>query len=97
MRGLPEYYGELPASCLAEESETPGQGQVQALITLAGNPVLSAPNSQHLQQALRIASEHSGTNTNILTDDAEIDPLSGNAALSGLRVKVCKAVGGPAQ
>src|SRR5260370_1159780 len=52
VRGLPEIYGELPASCLAEEIETPGEGQVKALITLAGNPALSTPNSQRLQQSL---------------------------------------------
>src|SRR5205807_9499843 len=52
VRGLPEFYGELPASCLAEEIDTPGQGQVKALITLAGNPALSTPNSHRLQQAL---------------------------------------------
>src|SRR5437588_2240433 len=52
VRGLPECYGELPASCLAEEIDTPGQGQVKALITLAGNPALSTPNSQRLQQSL---------------------------------------------
>src|SRR6266480_2895957 len=52
VRGLPEYYGELPASCLAEEIDTPGQGQVKALITLAGNPALSTPNSHRLQRAL---------------------------------------------
>ncbi|HEY6411662.1 MAG TPA: molybdopterin-dependent oxidoreductase, partial [Ktedonobacteraceae bacterium] len=49
---LPEVYGELPAACLAEEIETPGKGQVKALITLAGNPALSTPNSQRLQQSL---------------------------------------------
>jgi anaerobic selenocysteine-containing dehydrogenase len=52
VRGLPEVLGELPASCLAEEIETPGKGQVRALITLAGNPALSTPNSQRLQQSL---------------------------------------------
>ncbi|HEX7737249.1 MAG TPA: molybdopterin-dependent oxidoreductase, partial [Ktedonobacteraceae bacterium] len=52
VRGLSEYLGELPAVCLTEEIETPGTGQVKALITLAGNPVLSSPNSQRLQQAL---------------------------------------------
>ncbi len=52
VRGLPEIYRELPASCLAEEIDTPGQGQVKALITLAGNPALSTPNSGRLQQAL---------------------------------------------
>ncbi len=52
VRGLPEIYGELPASCLAEEIDTLGQGQVKALITLAGNPALSTPNSDRLQRAL---------------------------------------------
>src|SRR3989441_322864 len=52
VRGLPEIYGELPASSLAEEIDTPGQGQVKALITLAGNPALSTPNSDRLQRAL---------------------------------------------
>ena len=52
VRGLPEAYGELPASCLAEEIDTPGDGQVRALITVAGNPALSAPNSGRLQEAL---------------------------------------------
>jgi anaerobic selenocysteine-containing dehydrogenase len=52
VRGLPETFGELPVACLAEEIGTPGEGQVRALITVAGNPALSAPNSGHLQRAL---------------------------------------------
>ena len=44
VRGLPETLGELPAVALAEEIETPGERQVRALITMAGNPVLSIPN-----------------------------------------------------
>jgi anaerobic selenocysteine-containing dehydrogenase len=52
VRGLPESFGELPVACLAEEIETPGDGQVRALITVAGNPALSAPNSGRLQHAL---------------------------------------------
>ena len=52
VRGLPETFGELPIACLAEEIETPGQGQVRALITIAGNPALSAPNSGRLQRTL---------------------------------------------
>lgn len=48
----PEVFGELPMSCLAEEIETPGPGQVRALITLASNPVLSAPNGPRLTKAL---------------------------------------------
>src|SRR5262249_47051002 len=39
VRGLPETYGELPVVCLAEEIETPGEGQVRGMITVAGNPV----------------------------------------------------------
>ncbi len=50
--GLPEYGGELPVSALAEEMLTPGEGQIRALITVAGNPVLSTPNGRQLEQAL---------------------------------------------
>jgi anaerobic selenocysteine-containing dehydrogenase len=51
VRGLPESYGELPAVCLAEEIDTPGEGQVKALVTVGGNPALSVPNSDRLQRA----------------------------------------------
>lgn len=50
--GAPEVMGEFPIVCLAEEIETPGDGQVRALITIAGNPVLSAPNGARLAAAL---------------------------------------------
>jgi anaerobic selenocysteine-containing dehydrogenase len=52
VRGLPETLGDLPAACLAEEIETPGAGQVRALVTHAGNPVLSVPNGGRLERAL---------------------------------------------
>jgi anaerobic selenocysteine-containing dehydrogenase len=52
VRGLPEIFGELPVACLAEEIETPGDGQVRALITICGNPVVSTPNSGRLDRAL---------------------------------------------
>ncbi len=42
--GLPETLGELPAVAMAEEIETPGEGQIRALVTIAGNPVVSTPN-----------------------------------------------------
>ena len=48
----PEFGGELPMSVLAEEIETPGTGQIRALITCAGNPVLSAPGGPRLERAL---------------------------------------------
>ena len=50
--GRPEYAGELPVSALAEEMLTGGEGQIRALITVAGNPVLSTPNGRQLEQAL---------------------------------------------
>jgi anaerobic selenocysteine-containing dehydrogenase len=52
VRGLPESFGELPVACLAEEIDTPGDGQVRALITVSGNPALSTPNSGRLTAAL---------------------------------------------
>jgi anaerobic selenocysteine-containing dehydrogenase len=54
VRGLPEFAGELPAACLAEEIDTPGPDgeRVRALATVAGNPVLSTPNGRRLADAL---------------------------------------------
>jgi len=52
VRNLPEVRGELPVATLADEIETPGSGQIRALVTIAGNPVLSAPNAQRLDAAL---------------------------------------------
>jgi anaerobic selenocysteine-containing dehydrogenase len=45
-------FGELPMGCLAEEITTPGDGQIRALITVASNPVLSAPNGAQMAAAL---------------------------------------------
>lgn len=52
VRKLPEFAGQLPVAALAEEIETPGRGKVRALITSAGNPVLSTPNGGRLDAAL---------------------------------------------
>lgn len=52
VRNLPEYAGEFPVSALAEEIETAGAGQVRALVTHAGNPILSAPNGSRLERAV---------------------------------------------
>ncbi|RLU01592.1 molybdopterin oxidoreductase family protein [Ketobacter sp.] len=52
VRGLPEFGGELPSSALAEEILTPGEGQIKALVTGAGNPVLSTPNGEQLEAGL---------------------------------------------
>jgi len=50
--GLPEFSRELPVAALAEEIATPGDGQVRALVTSAGNPVLSTPGGHRLEEAL---------------------------------------------
>ena len=52
VRGAGETMGELPVSCLAEEIDTPGDERIRALVTVAGNPVLSTPNSARLDAAL---------------------------------------------
>ena len=49
VRGLPEFGGELPVACLAEEIEA---GHIRALVTIAGNPVASIPNGARLAGAL---------------------------------------------
>lgn len=49
----PLYNGEFPISVMAEEMETPGDGQIRGLITVAGNPVLTAPNGRRIEAALQ--------------------------------------------
>ncbi len=53
LKGSPEVLGELPAAELAAEITTSGDGQIGALVTIAGNPVLSAPGGQHIGEALK--------------------------------------------
>ena len=53
VRGAREMAGEVPVATLSEEIETEGPGQVRALITSAGNPVLSSPNGRRLDRALQ--------------------------------------------
>ncbi|MCA9675106.1 MAG: molybdopterin oxidoreductase family protein, partial [Myxococcales bacterium] len=50
--GLPEAFGELPVTTLADEILTPGDGQVRALLTIAGNPLLSVPGGGRLAEAI---------------------------------------------
>ena len=52
VRGAKEVLGQVPVSCLVEEIATPGEGQIRALITVAGNPVLSTPGGDRLDEAL---------------------------------------------
>lgn len=50
--GAPEVMNQFPLACLAEEIETPGDGQIKALVTVAANPVLSGPDGPRLAAAL---------------------------------------------
>ncbi|MEU3406289.1 molybdopterin-dependent oxidoreductase [Streptomyces sp. NPDC006670] len=50
--GHPEVKSELPTAALAEEIETPGEGRIRAVIAIAANPVLSAPDGRRLDAAL---------------------------------------------
>jgi len=52
VRGAPEVLGQVPAACLAEEIDTPGEGRVRALVTIAGNPAVSMPDAGRLDRAL---------------------------------------------
>ena len=52
VREAPEVLGQAPISCLAEEIATPGEGRCVALIVMAGNPALSAPDAGRLEAAL---------------------------------------------
>ena len=52
VHGYPEFGGEFPVTTLADEMLTPGKGQVKAFVSHAGNPVLSCPDGQKLDQAL---------------------------------------------
>lgn len=52
VRNLPEFMNELPVAALAEEISTSGEGQIKALITSCGNPVLSTPNGGQMENAL---------------------------------------------
>lgn len=52
VRDVPEFAGELPASTMTEEIVTPGDGQIRAMVTVAGNPVLSTPDGPSLAAAL---------------------------------------------
>ncbi len=52
VRGAKEFAGELPVSTLREEIETPGEGQIRAMLTNAGNPVLSTPDGKRLAEAM---------------------------------------------
>ncbi len=71
--GLPETFGELPVTTLADEILTPGEGRVRAVVTIAGNPLVSVPDAGRLGQAfedleLRVAVDFYVNETTRLAD-----------------------------
>jgi anaerobic selenocysteine-containing dehydrogenase len=50
--GYPDVIGNLPATLLPGEITTPGKGQIRAFFVSAGNPVLSVPDGNALEEAL---------------------------------------------
>jgi anaerobic selenocysteine-containing dehydrogenase len=53
VRNMPSMAGEFPASTLADEMLEEGEGQIKALVTCAGNPVLSVPNGKKMEEGLQ--------------------------------------------
>ncbi len=52
VNGRPEFNDEFPASEIATEIDTPGEGRIRMMFTIAGNPVLSTPDGKRLAAAL---------------------------------------------
>ncbi|NOX31988.1 MAG: molybdopterin-dependent oxidoreductase [Actinobacteria bacterium] len=50
--GAPEVMNQFPIACLAEEIETPGQGQIHGLVMIASNVALSSPDGPRVERAL---------------------------------------------
>ena len=49
---LPDFNGEYPVVAMADEMLVEGEGQLKGFISVAGNPVLSTPNGEKLDEAL---------------------------------------------
>jgi anaerobic selenocysteine-containing dehydrogenase len=49
--GTTAFLGQLPIACLAEEIDTPGEGQLRGLVTFGANPMLSSPGAERLGDA----------------------------------------------
>ena len=55
VRDLPEQGGELPSVTMLEEITTPGEGQIRAMVTVAGNPVTEADQQAKLARCVEVA------------------------------------------
>lgn len=52
VEGIPEVFGTAPLATMAAEIETPGNGQLRALLVSHGNPAMSGPGGRRLERAL---------------------------------------------
>lgn len=53
VRDFPEYMNMMPASLMGEELEYDGEDRARALITVAGNPVLTVPDGERVREACK--------------------------------------------
>jgi anaerobic selenocysteine-containing dehydrogenase len=51
VNGHPEVQGEFPVADLPDEILEPGEGQLKMVFTVAGNPVLSCPDGERMDEA----------------------------------------------
>ena len=65
VRGLHSFRGEAPTSTLADEILLPGEGQIRALFTLGGNPVVAWPDQRRTVEALRSLDLHVVVDANL--------------------------------
>ncbi len=50
---FPSVLGTFPAATMADEILTPGKGQIRAMLIVAGDPLISCPNTKRLEKAFR--------------------------------------------
>lgn len=52
VRGLGQIFGEMPAAALSDEILEPGEGQIKALFSVGGNPVVAWPDQMKALRAI---------------------------------------------
>jgi anaerobic selenocysteine-containing dehydrogenase len=85
----------LADGAVARISSRAGVVEIPVEVTEAVMPgVVSIPHGWgHDVDGVRmqVAAAHPGVNSNILSDDSLVDPLSGNAVLNGIPVEIARA------
>ena len=79
---------------LTDDLQHAGSGELIAHVELTDtimSGVVSLPHGwghNATGAQLQVAASHAGVNSNLLTDNLQLDPLSGNAVLNGIPVTV---------